>query len=268
MIAVGLASFLLAGAPVAPSPWRTLEPGLELGTFQGPPAPAGDRIITVLRADPARFDLRLLNASAPGEGTLRTARAWVERTGAVAAINASMFQEDYKTSTGLMKRRDHVNQARLSREKAVLAFDPIAPGVPRIRIIDRGCEDWDAISRAYGTLVQSIRLVSCEGKNVWSPSGRRYSVAAIGVDGKGRALLVHAQTAYPVHELVDALLALPMDLRRAMYAEGGPEAQLFVRSGKFSVERVGGFEQASDPGGDNREAWPVPNVIAVVRRGR
>jgi hypothetical protein len=48
-----------------------------------------------------------------------------------------------------------------------------------------------------------------------------------------------------------------------MYTEGGVEAQLYVRSGARSHEFVGAFEAAPEA---NREAWPVPNVLAAVRR--
>ena len=85
------------------SPWQALEPGLEYALFDGPAADVGDRKIAVLRIDPARFELRLLNASAPNEGELRTARAWAYRAGASAAINASMFQEDFRSSVSLMR---------------------------------------------------------------------------------------------------------------------------------------------------------------------
>jgi Phosphodiester glycosidase len=133
-----------------------------------------------------------------------------------------------------------------------------------VRLIDRDCDDLERARTAYGTLVQSIRLVSCDRKNVWAASDRRVSTAAIGVDGTGRILFIHARAPVAVHALVDALLALPIDLRRAMYVEGGPEAQLYVRGGGREMEWVGTFERA--PGSQNREAWPVPNVIAAVRR--
>jgi uncharacterized protein YigE (DUF2233 family) len=257
---------LVTGAPPSPSPWEALEPGLEMGVFDGPGAASGDGKITVVRVDPARFDLRLLNASAPGEGSLRTVRAWAERAGAVAAINASMFQEDYRTSIGLMRTRQHVNRATLAKHKAVLAFEPLASGVPRVRIIDRECEDFAAISAGYGSLVQSIRMVSCDRRNVWARSEERFSTAAIGIDRGGRLLLVHARTPWTVHDLVNALLTLPIGLARAMYAEGGPQAQLYVKSGGREMEFVGGFALVADSAVDNRGAWPVPNVIAVVRR--
>lgn len=249
-------------APAGPSPWQALEPGLEVGTF---PGPSGDGRIAVVRVDPARFELRLLNASAPGDGTLRSARGWARRIGASAAINAAMYQEDHRTSVSLMRTREHVNQRRLSRDRAVLAFDPIVSGIPLVRLIDLDCEPIERAGSTYGTLVQSIRLVSCERRNVWAPSDRKFSTAAIAVDGKGHVLFVHARTAWPVHELVDRLLALPIDLRQAMYVEGGPEAQLYAAGGGREMEWTGTLESAPDVV-LGTEGWPVPNVIAAVRR--
>jgi hypothetical protein len=262
-----VAAVLLHASPLAAvaagqSPWQQLEPGLETALLDGPTGTGGDGKIAVVRIDPARFELRLLAASAPGEGAMRTAREWVYRAGASAAINASMYQEDYRTSVSLMRTREHVNQRRVSKDKAVLAFDPLVSGVAPVRIVDRECHDLAQASAAYGTLVQSIRMVSCDRRNVWAPSERRFSAAAIGVDRRGRVLFIHARTPWPVHELVKALLEAPLDLAQAMYVEGGPEAQVFARGGGREVERVGTFSG----GAENVRAWPVPNVIAAVRK--
>jgi hypothetical protein len=132
-----------------------------------------------------------------------------------------------------------------------------------VQIFDREQQDFNELRPRYATLVQSIRMVSCDRRNVWAPSDRRFSAAAIGVDRRGRVLFIHARTPWPVHELVQALLALPIDLAQAMYVEGGPEAQLFARGGGRELERVGTFEGT----GGNASAWPVPNVVAAVRRG-
>ncbi len=265
MLAAALCAALLLGGAPAPAPgWQPLEPGLDLGLFDGPPGAPGDGKIAVVRVDPRRYRLVLLNASAPGEGSLFTARAWAARHGAAAVINAAMYQADYRTSVSLMRTREHVNQGHVSKDRAVLALDPARPALPPARIIDRDCDDLDALAPAYGTLVQSIRMVSCDRRNVWAPSPRRTSAAAIGIDGKGRLLFIHARSPWPVNELVDALLALPIDLRQAMYAEGGPEAQLYVRGGGREVERVGTFE--SSPDATTSSAWPVPNVLAAIPR--
>ena len=254
------------------SSWRTLEPGLDLGVFASPVhSRTGDSLVHVLRVDPAQFDLVLRMSGATGEGSEanRTARAWVDDTSLVAAINASMFQTDYVTSTELMVTADHVNNGHVSSGRTVVAFDraPDAPAdVPPYRIIDRDCEDLDALRPHYRTLIQSIRMVSCNGTNVWSESRRVWSHAVIGVDTSGRALLIHARSPWSTHDFIDILRELPMDLDRLQYAEGGPEAQLFVRSGEFELERVGSFETGFFESDDNAVAWPVPNVIGVVKK--
>jgi hypothetical protein len=263
MLAAALCAALLAGAAPG-APWQPLEPGLDYALLDGPPGAPGDGKIAIVRVDPQRFRLVLLNASAPGQNALFTARAWAHRAGASAAINASMYGQDFRTAVSLMRTRAHVNQARVSKDKAVLAFDALDASLPPVRLIDRDCEDLADASKGYGSLVQSIRVVSCDRKVVWAAAERRFSMAMIALDGKGRVLFVHARSAWPVHVLAQALLAAPIDLRQAMYVEGGPEAQLYARGGGREVERIGAFEAA--PAADNREAWPVPNVLAAVRR--
>jgi hypothetical protein len=254
----------------APRPaWQPLEPGLDYGEFPAPaPSPRGDSTIRVLRVDPARFDLRLLASSAPADGPARTAREWAAGHGLVAAINSSMFGEDLRTAVSMLKRRDHVNNPRLTRDKTVLVFDRLDPRVPSVQLIDREADDLDAIAPAYGAFVQGIRMIARPRRNVWEKQPRRHSVAAIGLDGKGRVLLVHCRSPYPVHDLAGYLLALPLDLRNAMYAEGGPLAQLWIGAGGREIELVGmsdaGFLQAEE----ELPAQPIPNVIGVVRRAR
>lgn len=262
---------LIAAAGPSPKPaqnaWEVLEPGLELGVFPAPrPASAGDSRVRALRIDPARFRLKLLNASAPGQGKPLTARDWCLRNDLVAAINASMYQKDLRTSVSLMRTRGHVNNSHLSKDKAVLAFDPKSDGAPPVKLIDRGCEDFAAWKDRYTTLVQNIRMISCDRKNVWSRQPVQWSIAAIGLDRQGRVLFLHSRSPYSPHDLINILLDLPLDLAGAMYVEGGPEAQLFVRSGKRETELVGSYETGFFESDTNDHAWPVPNVIGVVRK--
>ncbi|HYV85249.1 MAG TPA: phosphodiester glycosidase family protein [Patescibacteria group bacterium] len=258
-----------APAPAGPalaSPWRSLETGLDLGEFSSTLAAGGDGLIHVLRIDPGRWRLRLLNASAQEDGKPRTARAWAKQEGLAAAINASMYQSDFRTSVSLMRAPGHVNNPRLSKDKAVLAFDPDDPSLPPVQIIDRECQTLETLGARYGSLVQSIRMVSCAGRNVWSPQERAWSTAAIGVDRQGRVLFIHARAPYTTHNFIEALLALPVDLKNAMYAEGGHEAQMFVNAGGRQFEYLGGADDGSDDGLAGL-AWPIPNVIGIVPIG-
>jgi len=247
--------------------WRNLEPGLDLGTFHvAGDAPERRGAIQLLRVDPARFALRLLNASAEEPAKARTAREWCQRHQLVAAINASMYQADFRTSVSLMRTRDHVNNTRLSKDNTVLVFDALDDTVPPVQIIDRQCQDFAALRPHYGSLVQSIRMVSCHGNNVWSPQEKRWSTAAIGVDTAGRVLLIHVREPHSTHDLINLLLELPIDLYNAMYAEGGIEAQLYVDAGGERHEFLGIYETGLDNADDFSLALRIPNVIGVVRR--
>lgn len=272
MVALLLALLLTPAAdspPTAPSkpapavPWRALDPGLDLAEFTSTLAAGGDGVIHVLRIDPKRWRLRLLNASAQEDGKPRTARAWARQEGLAAAINASMYQADLKTSVSLMRAPGHVNNPRLTRDKAILAFDTSDPSLPPVQIVDRECQDFDALAGRYGSLVQSIRMVSCTGRNVWLPQDKAWSTAAIGTDRQGRVLFIHARAPYTTHNFVEALLGLPIELRNAMYAEGGHEAQMFVSAGGRQYEYLGGADDGNDDGLAGL-AWPIPNVIGIV----
>jgi hypothetical protein len=271
-----VAGLLLAGGALATppsadapaSPWATLEPGLELGVFEAPQkSGVGDSRIRVLRIDPRRFELRLVNASAEEKGQPLSAKEWCRRKGLVAAINSSMYQQDFRTSVSLMRTKSHTNNARLSKDMTILAFDRQDPELAAARIIDRECDDFDSLKKGYGTLVQSIRMISCTGRNVWAQQPRRWSTAAIGTDGAGRILFIHVRSPYSTHDLINILKHLPIGIARAMYVEGGPEAQLYVRSRGGEHEFVGSYETAFLEGDGNSLAWPVPNVVGIVRRG-
>lgn len=247
--------------------WRELEEGLWLGSFAGPgSADAEGGAIRILRIDPARFDLVLLNASASADRSSKTPRQWARDHGLVAAINASMFQSDFRRSVSLMRTRSHVNNPRVSKDNSVLAFDPLDEGLPSVQIIDRTCQDFALLSPRYGTLVQSIRMVSCRRHNVWQRREDKWSTAAIGMDGSQRVLFIHVRFPYSTHDLIDALLGLPIDLQSAMYVEGGLQAQLYVEGGGVTLELVGspGIGFPLDDG--LARPLPLPNVIGVKRK--
>jgi hypothetical protein len=253
------------GRPL-PMRWELLEPGLEFGTASSPiPSDAGDSRIRVLRIDPQRFQLLLLNSSASSDRTRLTAKEWAERSGLVAAINASLYQTDQSTSIALMKSRTHTNNPRLSKHNTVLLFDRLDDSVPPVQIVDRTCRDLDAIRPRYGAMVQSIRMVSCARANVWTQQPEnKWSTAAIGIDQRGRLLFIHVRSPLSTHDLIDALLALPLELREAMYVEGGPEAQLYVHAGGRELEFVGSHG-SSFAGIENTMALPIPNVLGIRR---
>jgi Phosphodiester glycosidase len=249
------------------SAWQNLSEGLDLGFFRSPlPTETGDSMIRVLRIEPARYNLRLLNASASENGRPLSAKEWCRQNGLVAAINASMYQADLKASVSLMRTKNHINNPKLSKDMAVLAFDRNSKDVPRVKIIDRQCEDFKVWKKKYKTLIQSIRMISCEGKNVWAQQTQKWSTAAIAVDYLGRVLFIHVGSLYSTHDLINILKKLPLNIDRAMYVEGGPQAQLYINIDTYEHEFVGSYKINIEENVNALFSRPIPNVVGISLR--
>ena len=183
----------------------------------------------------------------------------------VAGINASMYQRNQLSSVSYMKNRNHVNSTWLSKDKTVLAFDPIKKKIPTVKIIDRECEDFSTLRKKYATLIQSIRMVSCKRKNVWAPQNKIWSTAAVATDIKGRILFIHVRSPYSTYDLINMLLQIPIKLERAMYVEGGADAQLYINTGKEEHEFIGSYSTGFREHDENTFSRPIPNVLGLVR---
>jgi hypothetical protein len=245
--------------------WRQFEPGLEFGEFLAPlRSESGDSLIRILRIDPEYFALRLLNASSTSDHKSLTAKEWCQRYNLIAAINTSMYQTDYLTSVSLMRTKEHVNNPHLTKDKAILAFDRQSPNLPLVKIIDRQCENFDDWQKKYTSFVQSIRMISCKGRNVWRQQAQKWSTAVIATDRSDKVLFIHVRSRYTTHDLINILLELPLEISRAMYAEGGSEAQLYVKSTVYEYNLVGNHGSSGfNPYNGGR---PIPNVIGIKRK--
>ncbi len=260
-------AFAEAAGPAKNLGWQPLDKGLELGTFRSPiPSNVGDSLISVLRIDPKHYRLRLLNTSSIKDGSPITPKQWCQQNRLTAAINASMYQTDYKTSVSLMRKKGHTNNPRLSKDMTILAFDRLDNSVSEVKIIDRQCDDFGFWKKKYATLVQSIRMISCTGKNVWKQQSRRWSTSAIGIDEQDNILFIHVRSLYSTHDLINILKKLPLNISRAMYTEGGPQAQLYIKVPAKEFEFVGSYEVGSSDANKGSLSWPLPNVIGISKR--
>lgn len=269
-VLVAVAVFgLVAAARAETVPWRTLEPGLALAEIAAPvKSVAGDSIITVLRADPARFAFKLATISELG-GEAKPARDWAKQRGFVAVVNAGLYQTDYRTAVGLMRNYRHVNNPTFKRSyNSVLAFNPRSARVPPVQIIDTRCQTFATVAAQYHTLIQSIRLIDCRGRVVWKQDDRRWSIVVVAMDKRGQVLFAFTRSPYTVHDFATMLRRLPLGVRNAMYLEGGGPASLFVAAGGVRLEKVGSRGTSNAEGLENTSARPLPNVIGLVRRPR
>src|SRR5262249_47348715 len=155
-------------------------------------------------------------------------------------INAAMFAEDQRTSVGYMRDGERVNNGGWSRDKGVFLAGPRGGGLPEAQVLDRTCDPVSRLAPRYRVVVQSIRMLDCQGRNVWADTASQWGTTAIGTDRSGSVLLVHVAGPHSVHDLVDDLKALPLGLARLMYVEGGRQATLrVVVGGRTVVDETG-----------------------------
>jgi hypothetical protein len=269
MFAAAMALALLgtgaAPAAAAAGRWTQLGQGLELGRFplEGLGFPGAQA--HVLRIDPRAWELTL-HGLPRGESGGYTAREWARREGLVAAINAGMYQTDYRTHSGYFAADGAVLSRGVNPYLSVAAFAPVDPADPPFRIFDLDEEPLPAVLARYRRVVQNLRMVRRPGENRWEPQSRRWSEAALGEDQEGRALFIFCAAPLPLDRLIAGLLALPLGLVAAQHLEGGSQAQLFVTAGGERLELVGDHEGASAPSEQGRPARPIPNVIGVRQR--
>ena len=266
---LGAVHFCAASAHPALGEWDALEAGLELGRFNTEGAtPVDDSIVVVLRVDPELWDMAFYCASEKLGEQWWDASDWADAHGLTVATNAGMFAEDRVTHVGHMSCNGHVNNERRNSYLSVAAFGPMRDGLPDFRIFDLDAPGVtiDCIREDYGSVVQNLRLIKRPGENRWVQQDRMWSEMALGEDSAGRMLLIFCRSPYSMHDLNRILLSLPIDLVAAQHLEGGPEAQLVIRTGETELELCGSYETDFLPDNSNHRLWPIPNVLGVKRR--
>ncbi len=246
--------------------WVTLQEGLEFGQFKlDSYSLVDDSILYVLRISPQHFKLKLLAASALDSVDLLDAHVACEFYGAVTAINAGMFEEDYTTHTGYMSSQDHVNNPAFNNTYHSFAvFNPKRAGLPEFDILDRGVIPLDSMQAQYHGILQNLRLIKKPGENAWKQQPRRWSEASLAQDDSGNILFVFCRSPYSMHDFNTILLELPLGIVAAQHLEGGPEAQVCIRlpNGEY-WDWVGSFETDFTQHNQNHAFWGIPNVLAI-----
>jgi hypothetical protein len=238
---------------------ESLKSGLESAEFYDKASP-GALPIHVLKIDPQKCRFKLLSAS-EREGGPRSLKGWSEEFGLDAVINASMYQEEnLDRSTGFMKNFNHLNNPTInSRYGAFIVFNPVDPLLPPVQFIDKRLQpDWRQRIEEYHTVIQNYRMISAGEQTGWYRDQKAHSTAALGMDGGGNVLFIFSSMPRTTNDFIDLLLKLPLEIRDAMYLEGGAYAGLYRRDA--------GSARVTGAGFDRLHSLKVPNVIGVVCR--
>ncbi len=191
----------------------------------------------------------------------RTADRWRDDEKLRAVINAGMFHEG-GAPVGLLIDRGRALGDDNPKFGGFIAWDPVAAKDPPVIATARQCAGFDlaALRAKYRSLIQSYRLLDCDGSALAWQDPKQYSAAVLGVDRSNRVVLLHARGAVTMAELSKSLAT--HDLAGAVFLEGGPEATLVAGT----LSRVGSYETGFVENDDNHVQWALPNVLGIVTR--
>jgi uncharacterized protein YigE (DUF2233 family) len=254
----------VAKGPCASEP-RTLGPGLvaQVAPLDATPVSGGAPCFDVVRADPAHYRLRVLTAGR--DGSSHSAPKWREAFRLVAVTNAGMFHAE-GAPVGMIVEDGVAVSPDNKTFHGYLAFDPIDPKDPHAILTGRDCAGFDIakLRERYRSIVQSGRLLGCDGAALPWQDKKHYSAAVIGIDRNGHVVFIHARAAVTMTVLAKAIGAL--DLQGALFLEGGPESSLVVRGSEGELSRVGSYETNFVENDLNQSFYWLPNVIVLEAR--
>lgn len=266
LVALIFSHTLLAQQVESAADWRELAKGIALARF--PLQDAKPHEFVIVRVEPKVARLQLLAANEKRHAAL-TADEWAKQHDLNVVINAGMFELDHVTHTGLMKSQGGEVSGKLNNLYSSFAmFAPMNGKDPVFRIFDADTENdmaglKETAFPGYQCVLQNLRLIKRPGENRWKPQPKAWSEAALGEDDQGRALLIFCGAGLAMFDFNERLLKLPIGVVAAQHLEGGPEASLHIRCGGFELKCMGSYETGFNENYDNKEYWPIPNVIGV-----
>ncbi len=248
------------------SKWNQIDTGLSfMNLCPKKKSSYGDSKIRILKINPEYYKFDFFSSKELSEKN-KTVKEWANDKGLVAAINAGMYRGDYKTNVGFMKNYDFFNNPEMTSDNCVVAFNRKDEDVPLFQVIDLQFQNWDSLKNKYNSFAQGIRMVDSNQKNRWSYQEKMWSIAALGSDKKGNALFMFSRSPYRVHDFNNILLNSNINIKNAMYLEGGPEASFYVGHKNFNLLDFGSYETGLNEDNENSFCFPLPNIIGVKKR--
>ena len=256
VVALVVAAYAIVRGTAAPR-WKTLQPGLEFGTFRGEPyCRRGSSQIALLRLDPGKVELRVFHCSLQPDHRPLTPLEWQRRLGATAVFNAGQYYPDLSYMGVLVCGGKVVSSRAHPGFRAALVASP-ATGGPAARVLDLERTSIESERLRWREVAQSFMLFDRDGSPRVRRSEQVANRTAVAEDRRGRIVVATTEGGYTLWEFARVLERSPLGLTHAMSMDGGREAELCVRTEGFRYASFARWEDAE------QGAAPLPAVVAV-----
>ncbi|WP_072697480.1 hypothetical protein [Desulfovibrio litoralis] len=244
----------LAQENIFPS-WENIEKGLDLSflPLNGETTNDLNSEIILLRINPEYNELVLLMESQ--DGVKRSLSRWLKDYRLFGVMNASMYQADGVSSIGLMRNKEHINNAKISPRLGAFfvstprnSSDTLNKTIPFVDILDKNNPKLVELLEKYETVFQNFRILDANGNILWKDRGVEHSMTLLGKDRHGNIYFIFCQTPLNPAKIAEILkLRLTESdgektktlLTALMYVEGGQEAGLLLKTSDGIKKWVG-----------------------------
>ncbi len=243
LLAVSGVALATSARSARPTAWREVAPGFAYRRLRIAASSLGDKaLLHVVRVDPGRYRVRLIDASADQTAT---AREMAGGRKALAVVNGGFFDPDLRP-LGLRVTAGRQLRALRRADWGVFLIRDGRPAIVHTR---------DYRPEGVSEAVQCGPRLVVDGHitRLKQQSARR---ACVAIDGAGRVLLAVTEGADVDATHLARALSAPataggLGVRQALNLDGGPSAQLYAAVGRFNV--------------DLRGTWGVPDGLGVFR---
>jgi len=253
-----------------PLEWKNLSEGLNYAEMNGPRiSKFSDSKISILKIDPEFFDFTLV-AATQFDSTQRTIKKWCDSLQLTAGINAGMYSlKDHISGAGYMQNYEHINNPVFKGSfNAMAVFNPKNKNLPPFQIIDMINQDWKPVKNEYNSCFQSIRMIDNMHHGIyWKKKPvLKCSMSVLAMDKSGNVLFIFCRSPYSANEMIKFMLNPDLNIKTAMYLEGGPEASLYVKTDSSEIVKFGSYVSYSCPNDDNQELRTMPNILGIKKK--
>jgi hypothetical protein len=255
---------------VLPVSWVELEKGLMFCEIEAPEKSiVNDSKLTILKIDPSKFEFNLLTSTEFGKKA-RPATLWAEEFKMEIIVNAGMYSfTKGQPNKGYLKNYDHVNNPRMNGYyNAMMVLHPKDSTKLPFSIYDITCTSWDSIKTNYYSFCQGMRMLDCNGNPLaWDKNPTQScSMLLTSTDMEGNIYFIFSRSPYTHQTMIKFLKELPFNLQQTIYLEGGPEASLYINTGKDTISKFGSYISKTWANDDNDHFWEIPNVIGIRKK--
>ena len=242
--------------------WRTIAPGLEFTTLRGDPyCRRGSSTIAAVRFDPARVRLRVRHYTRSADRPMSIVE-WQRETEVAVVFNAGQFYPDLRYMGLLVSDGRAVSPRLHPGFQAALVARLDGSGA---HVLDLESEPLDPDSLVWGEVAQSFMLFERGGALRVRHTDRISNRTVVADDDHGRVVVFTSEGGYTLADFGDLLQRSPFGLVEAMSMDGGLEAEMVVRWGRFRYASFGDWNEKHAPAALGAQV-PLPAVVTLELR--